>query len=85
MAHACNPSYSGGSNQEDRGSKTNSSQDLITEKNPSQKKRADGVAQRIGPEFKPQYCKERKKETPEGTLVLSSAILPIYRVLILTS
>jgi hypothetical protein len=30
------------------------------EKNPSQK-RAGGVAQGVGPEFKPQYCKERQK------------------------
>jgi hypothetical protein len=58
---------------------------LSQKKTLHKKKRADGVAQRIGPEFKPQYCKERKKEPPEGTLVLSSAILPIYRVLILTS
>jgi hypothetical protein len=39
MAHACNPNYSAGRNQEDRGSKPtggNSSQDPIS-KNPSQK------------------------------------------------
>jgi hypothetical protein len=30
------------------------------DKNPSQK-RAGGVAQGVGPEFKPQYCKKRKK------------------------
>jgi hypothetical protein len=30
------------------------------EKNPSQK-RAGGVAQGVGPEFKPQYCKKKKK------------------------
>jgi hypothetical protein len=29
-------------------------------KNPSQK-RAGGVAQVVGPEFKPQYCKKKKK------------------------
>jgi hypothetical protein len=28
-------------------------------KNPSQK-RAGGVAQGVGPEFKPQYCKKKK-------------------------
>jgi hypothetical protein len=38
----------------------NSSQDLFSKKNPSQK-RAGGVAQGVGPEFKPQYC--RKKQT----------------------
>jgi hypothetical protein len=34
----------------------NSSQDPISKK-PSQK-RADGVAQGVGPEFKPHYCKK---------------------------
>jgi hypothetical protein len=29
-------------------------------KNPSQK-RADGVTQGVDPEFKPQYCKKKKK------------------------
>jgi hypothetical protein len=40
VAHACNPSYSGGRDQKDQGSKpawANSSRDLIS-KNPSQKK-----------------------------------------------
>jgi hypothetical protein len=57
VAHAYNPSFSGGRDQEDCGSKpawANSSQDPIS-KNPSQK-RAGGVAQGVGPEFKPQYC-----------------------------
>jgi hypothetical protein len=27
------------------------------------KKKADGVAQGVGPEFKPQYCKKKKKRT----------------------
>jgi hypothetical protein len=52
----------GGRDQEDCSSKSawaNSSQDPIS-KNPSQK-RAGGVAQSLGPEFKPQYCKKRKK------------------------
>jgi hypothetical protein len=31
-------------------------------KNPSQK-RTGGVAQGVGPEFKPQYCKKKKKVT----------------------
>jgi hypothetical protein len=56
VAHACNPSYSGGRDQEDRGSKpagTNSSQDLVLKK-PNTKK-AGGVAQGEGLEFKPQY------------------------------
>jgi hypothetical protein len=62
VAHACNPSYSGGRDQEDHSSKTawaNSEQDPIS-KTPSQE-RAGGVAQSIGPEFKPQYQKKKKK------------------------
>jgi hypothetical protein len=61
MAHAYNPSYSGGRDQEDYGSKpvwANSLQDPIS-KIPNTK-RAGGVAQSVGPEFKPQYCKKKK-------------------------
>jgi hypothetical protein len=41
VAHSCDPRYSGGRDQEGQGSKsawTNSSQDPILKKNPSQKK-----------------------------------------------
>jgi hypothetical protein len=61
MAHTCNPSYSGGRDQEDHGSKPvleNSSQDPVL-KNPSQK-RAGGVVQGVVPEFKTQFCKRKK-------------------------
>jgi hypothetical protein len=34
--------------------------ETLSQKNPSQK-RAGGVAQGEGPEFKPQYCKKKKK------------------------
>jgi hypothetical protein len=54
VAHTCNPSYSGDRDQEDRGLKpapANSSGDLSWKK-PSQK-RDGGVAQGVGPEFKP--------------------------------
>jgi hypothetical protein len=64
VAHACNPSYSGDRDQEDRGSKpvrANSSMRLSFEKNPSQKNRAGGVGQGVGPEFNPQYQKKKKK------------------------
>jgi hypothetical protein len=54
MAHFCNPSYSGGRDQEYHSSKT--AGQIIGEKNPSQKG-AGGVTQGVGPEFKPQYCK----------------------------
>jgi hypothetical protein len=55
-AHVCNRRYSGGRDQEDRGSKpapANSSRDPIL-KSPLLKS-ADGVAEGEGPEFKPQY------------------------------
>jgi hypothetical protein len=61
VAHACNPRYLGGRDQEDRSSKpgmANSLQDPISEKIPSQK-RTGGVAQSEGPEFKPQYYKNK--------------------------
>jgi hypothetical protein len=67
MAHACNPSYSGGRDQEDGGSKpaqANSSPDPIL-KRPSQK-RTSGMAQDVDPEFKSQYCKKKKKKTNKG-------------------
>jgi hypothetical protein len=57
MAHFCNPSYSGGRDQEDHSSKT--AGQIIGEKNPSQKG-AGGVTQGVGPEFKPQYGKKKK-------------------------
>jgi hypothetical protein len=60
VGYACNPSYSGGRDQEDPGLKpdlANILQDPIS--NPSQK-RAGGVAQDVGPEFKPQYHQKKK-------------------------
>jgi hypothetical protein len=61
VAHTHNPSYSGGRDQGDHGSKpawANSVWDPIS-KNPSQK-RAGGVDQGESPEFKPQHCKKNK-------------------------
>jgi hypothetical protein len=60
-AHACNPSYSGSREQEDRGSKpvpANCFRDPIS-KNPVQK-RGSGVAPGVGPEFKSWYRKTKK-------------------------
>jgi hypothetical protein len=61
--HICNPSYLGGRDQEDHSLKpawANSSLDPISKKSPSyKKKRAGGVAQGEGPEFKPQYCQRK--------------------------
>jgi hypothetical protein len=63
VAHACHPSYSG--NKRSGGSRfkaslANSSTDPIS-KNSSQK-RADGVAQGVGPEFKPQHQNKKKRK-----------------------
>jgi hypothetical protein len=61
VAHACNPSYSGGRDQKDHGSKpaqANSSMRPYLQK--KIQNRAGGVAQDVGPEFKPQYCKKKK-------------------------
>jgi hypothetical protein len=66
VAHTCNPSYSGGSDQEDRCLKpaqANSFERPYLEKNSSQK-RAGGVAQGEGLEFKLQYRKKKKKKRP---------------------
>jgi hypothetical protein len=57
VAHTCNPSYSGGRDQEESGSKpgwTNSSETISISRIPITK-RAVRVAQGEGPEFKPQY------------------------------
>jgi hypothetical protein len=64
--HACNPSYSGGREQEDHGLKptwANSSQDPISKT--LHKNRAGTVAQCEGPEFKPQYQKKKDNKVNE--------------------
>jgi hypothetical protein len=64
MAHAYNPSYSRGRDQEDSHSKpawANSS--AISQKKPITKKRAGGVAQDVGPEFKSWHTKKKKKKS----------------------
>jgi hypothetical protein len=63
VTHACNPSYSGGRDQEDCGLKpaqANRSWDPA-QKYPSLKGTC-GVAQGKGSEFKPQYCKKNLKK-----------------------
>jgi hypothetical protein len=59
VAHACNPSYSGGSWFKARPGKQFIRPYL---KKTHQKKRTGGVAQGIEPEFKPEYHKERGGE-----------------------
>jgi hypothetical protein len=65
VAHACNPSYSAGRDQEDHSSKpakANSSQEPVLKKT-LHRKGAGEVAQGVGPEFKPQYHKPPSKKT----------------------
>jgi hypothetical protein len=62
-AHICNPTYLGGRDQEDRGSK--SALGIVCKtlsgKNPSQK-RNGRVPQVVGPSFKPKYTKKEKEK-----------------------
>jgi hypothetical protein len=64
VAYCYNPSYSGDRDQEDRSSKPAPQivRETLSQKNPSHK-RAGGVAQGVGPEFKPQYHKKKKKKS----------------------
>jgi hypothetical protein len=50
MAYTCNPSYSGGRDWEDHGSKP--AHKTLSQKTLHKKYRAGGVAQGVGPEFK---------------------------------
>jgi hypothetical protein len=66
VAHTCNPSYSGGRDQEDHGSKpalANSLRDPISKKPITKKKKAIRMAQCGGPEFRSQY--QKKKQNPK--------------------
>jgi hypothetical protein len=63
VVHAYNPSYSGGREQEDLSSKpakANSPRPYLEKTHHI--KRSGRVAQGVGPEFKPQYHKKKKKE-----------------------
>jgi hypothetical protein len=63
VALAYNPVYSGGRNQEDHHSKlAKIVQETLSQKLPSQKGLKCGVAQGVGPEFKPQHHKKKKKK-----------------------
>jgi hypothetical protein len=72
LAQTCNPSYSGDRDQEDRDSKPAwANSETLSEKNPSQK-RAGGGAQGVGPEFKPQYHKKKKKRLKVSRVIAHS-------------
>jgi hypothetical protein len=70
VAHACNPSYSGGRDQEDRYLKLARQIvcETLSQKNPAQK-RDGGVVQVVGPEFKPQYQKKKKDKTIKYSII----------------
>jgi hypothetical protein len=61
VAHACNPSYSGGRDQEDPGLKPAGANSSARPYQTLHKNRAGGVAKGEGPEFKPQSVLEKKK------------------------
>jgi hypothetical protein len=77
VAHAYNPSYSGGRDQEDWGSKSdqaNSSTRSYLKKSlhkRKKKKKAGGVTQGIGPEFKPSTAKKKEKSWPECRIAIT--------------
>jgi hypothetical protein len=70
VACTCNPSYLGGRDQEDCVSKTTWANSSIVHKTLSQKnpspKRAGGVAQGEGPEFKSPVLKKKKGRKEDG-------------------
>jgi hypothetical protein len=81
VAHAYNPSHSGGRDQEDRGLKPAGQIDHktpITEKKTLHKKSAGRVAQSVGPEFKHQYCKKKKKK--KNQKVPHEPVIPLLRI-----
>jgi hypothetical protein len=63
VAHAYNPNYSGDRDHEDRHSKPARANRLRDPKKTHHKNKAGGVAQSVGPEFKPQHHKKRKKNS----------------------
>jgi hypothetical protein len=78
VVHACNPSYSGGKDQEDRGLKSTSLQDSYLEKT-HHKKRAGGVAQGVGPEFKAQYWKKKRKKDTRIQFLYRTYLYVLYQ------
>jgi hypothetical protein len=79
VAHACNPSYLGDRDQEDHGLKPGLGKQFtrpFLEKNPSQK-RDGGMAQGVGLEVKPQYCKRKKKKYKLPHVLLGGVVIMI--------
>jgi hypothetical protein len=60
VTHTCNPNYSGGRDEEDLSSKPTQANSLrVPILKITNTKRAGGVAQGVGPEFKPWYQKKK--------------------------
>jgi hypothetical protein len=61
VAYACNPSYSGGRDEEDLGLKPAWAKSSMRPylKKPLHQNKDGGVAQGVGPEFKPQNLKKK--------------------------
>jgi hypothetical protein len=86
VAHTCNPSYLGGRDQEDQGSKpvwANSSQDPILKK-PNRKKKGGGgkggESQGIDPEFKTSITKKNNNNNgPHPVLPIRVTALARHR------
>jgi hypothetical protein len=85
VAHPCNPSYSGGRDQEitvQSQPRQTVLQTLSGKKKAITKKRADGVAQGVGPKFKPQYLKKQKKKkmrkSSHGIPEICLSLLALY-------
>jgi hypothetical protein len=74
LAHTCNPSYSGGRDQEDCSSRPAWAKNkTLSQKYPTHKRRTGGMAQVVEcllskrePEFKLQYCHQKKTGREEG-------------------
>jgi hypothetical protein len=77
VAHTYIPSYSGSRNQEDRGSKPAGANSSVRPylKKTHHKERGLVVAQGVGPEFKSQYRKEKKRNTICHTLPMYWKVL----------
>jgi hypothetical protein len=81
MANACNPSYSGGRDQEDLSSKpawANSSRDAILKKILQKRRAGGGVAQGVGLELNSSTTKKKKKKQEFLIYLKSLYFLRIY-------
>jgi hypothetical protein len=81
VVHPCNPSYSRGRDQKDRSLKpawANSLQDPIS-KNTQHKKGAGGVAQGVGPGFKPQHHQNQETNMANCSLGVVIRCIDVFQ------